>query len=79
MAKEDCKQCEMLLSTELQEIKSMILRLDNAIRGNGKEGLVTRLAKTETIQKVLLWVVAIQATAVVGLVARILSGIVASN
>lgn len=71
--------CEMFFASELKEIKETLKSLDESIRGNGRDGIVTRLAKTETIQKILLWVVAVQAAAVIGLVARLLGGIVASH
>ncbi len=72
MAKEDCKQCEMLLSAELREIKSMILRLDNAIRGNGTEGLVTRVAKNELRHKLLIWVVSTEAALVLAILGKLI-------
>ncbi len=41
---------------EFAEVKGMINRLDEAIRGNGKEGLVTRVVKNEQRHKLLFWV-----------------------
>ena len=56
------------LQDHLEKMDEKIDRLDEAIRGNGKEGLTTRTSKAEQAIKLLLWVTAIQALAVVGLV-----------
>lgn len=81
MAKDDDthSHCEMFFADELREIKETLKSLDESIRGNGRDGIVTRLAKTETIQRILLWVVAAQALAVIGLVGRLLGGILATH
>ncbi len=40
------------------ELKELITRVDEAIRGNGKEGLCTRVGKLEQIAKLLCWIAA---------------------
>ena len=52
---------------EFAEVKGLITRLDEAIRGNGKEGLITRIVKIEQISKMLCWVAAIITVPVVGM------------
>ncbi|KKN28256.1 hypothetical protein LCGC14_0856110 [marine sediment metagenome] len=71
--------CEVFFVAELREIKDALKSLDESIRGNGKEGIIARLTKTETIQKILLWVVAVQATAVIGLVFKLVGGAIAAH
>lgn len=43
---------------EFAEVKRLITRVDVAIRGNGKEGLCTRIVKLEQIAKLLCWIAA---------------------
>ncbi len=67
MAKEQSEPAWNLQS-HLEKMDEKIDRLDEAVRGNGKEGLATRTSKAEQVIKLLLWVAAIQALAMVGLV-----------
>ena len=52
---------------EFVEVKEMINRVDIAVRGNGKEGLVTRIVKVEQIAKLLCWVGAIISVPVIAM------------
>jgi len=45
-----------ICKAEFAELKTMIRAVDTAIRGNGKEGLVTRVVKNEQRHKLLIWV-----------------------
>ena len=44
---DDTTQYDSVCKDEFKEIKAMITRLDEAIRGNGKEGLTTRMTRAE--------------------------------
>ncbi len=43
---------------EFAEVKELIRAVDVAVRGNGKEGLCTRVVKLEQIAKLLCWIAA---------------------
>ena len=64
------KETEWSLKDELLEMKAMITRVDEAIRGNGKEGLVTRVVKLEQVAKILIWIAAILTLPIVGLLVK---------
>ena len=44
---DDTTQYDRVCKDEFKEIKAMITKLDEAIRGNGKEGLTTRMTRAE--------------------------------
>ena len=58
------------IKDEFAEIKAMLIRVDEAIRGNGKEGLVTRVSKLEWAAKLLFWLGGAMAIPVVGMVVK---------
>lgn len=43
------------IRTELTRHGTMLDRIDAAVRGNGKDGLVTRVSKLEWAAKLLFW------------------------
>jgi hypothetical protein len=54
-------QYESVCKAEFGEIKSKLDRLDEAIRGNGKPGILLRLDRLESAEAVrsrLLWIIA---------------------
>ncbi len=55
---------------EFAEVKGLITRLDEAIRGNGKEGLITRIVKIEQISRLLCWMAAIVSVPVIGMLIK---------
>ncbi len=65
MAKID--QYNNICKAEFSEIKEMIKGIDDAIRGNGKEGLSTRIVKLESLSKVLIWLAIALSLPVIGL------------
>lgn len=58
------------IKEEFTEIKATLVRIDEAIRGNGKEGLITRIVKLEQVAKILIWIAAILTIPVVGLLVK---------
>lgn len=55
------------IKEEFAEVNKTLVRIDEAIRGNGKEGLVTRVVKLEQVAKVLIWIAVVLTLPVVGL------------
>ncbi len=56
-----------ICKAEFLEIKELIKGIDDAIRGNGKEGLSTRVVKLESIAKILTWLAIALSLPLVGL------------
>ncbi len=56
MAKDCDDQYDDVCKGEFAELKAMVTSVDNAIRGNGKEGLVTRIVKMELYNRLFVWV-----------------------
>ena len=46
--------------------------LDNSIRGNGKEGLVTRIVKTELYNRLFVWVLSAQTAFILTIVGKLI-------
>ncbi len=67
MAKE---QDKWSLKDEILEMKATIIRVDEAIRGNGKEGLITRIVKLESVAKVLIWLGVALSLPIIGLAVK---------
>lgn len=55
---------------EFAEVKETLPRIDEAIKGNGKEGLVTRIVKLEQVAKVLIWLAVALSLPVIGLLVK---------
>ncbi len=68
MAKEPTEQWS--IKDEILEMKTVLDRVDVAIRGNGKEGLVTRVVKLEQVAKLLIWIAVVLFVPVAGLVIK---------
>lgn len=51
-----------------EEIKKQIITLDEAIRGNGKKGLIERVGGLETRQKIVIGVLALIGTGMLGFI-----------
>ena len=60
------------IKDEFTEIKSTLSRIDEAIRGNGKEGLMIRVAKNEMRHKLLFWVTTTMILAVIGIGSKLI-------
>ncbi len=69
MAKEDENQW---IREEFAEVKTALVRIDEAIRGNGKEGLMIRVAKNEMRHKLLFWITTTIVLAVIGIGAKLI-------
>ena len=65
------EQYHNVCKDEFAEIKDMIRAVDNAIRGNGKEGLTTRVVKNEQRHKLLFWVMSAEVGVLLTLVGKI--------
>ena len=59
------------IKEEFAVLKGMIMKLDESIRGNGKEGLLVRVVKNEQRHKLLLWILASEAMVLCGLIGRL--------
>ena len=68
----ETEQYEMICRDEFAEIKTMIRAIDNAIRGNGKEGLAIRVVKNEERHKLLFWVMSAQAAVLLTLLGKLI-------
>ncbi|MCP4712487.1 MAG: hypothetical protein GY869_28010 [Planctomycetes bacterium] len=62
------------IETSLTEIKDQIDQIDQAIRGNGKVGLGTRLALVEADVKSHKWTWRIIAATVIGIIVKTILG-----
>ena len=60
------------IKDEFTEIKNALARIDEAIRGNGKEGLMIRVAKNEMRHKLLFWITGTVVLAVSGIGAKLI-------
>jgi len=57
----DCDHYEVICQPEFKEIHVKLDRLDEAIRGNGKLGILLRLDRLESVEAMrskLLWIIA---------------------
>ncbi len=72
MANDCMDQYNDVCKDEFQKLHDRFDRLDDSIRGNGKEGLVTRVVKNEQRHKLLLWVLTTEA----GLLAMIIGKLI---
>ncbi len=73
MAKDSCyDQYNDICKDEFAELKTMVKSVDDAIRGNGKEGLVTRIVKNEQRHKLLFWVLTVEAGMILTIIGKLI-------
>ncbi len=72
MAKDCGEHYNEVCKGEFAELKNAITSVDDAIRGNGKEGLVTRIVKTELYNRLFVWVLSVQTAFILTIVGKLI-------
>ena len=72
MAKDCIDQYNDVCKDEFKKLHDRFDKLDESIRGNGKEGLVVRILKNEQRHKLLFWVLTVETGTILTIIGKLI-------
>ncbi len=67
----DIDQYENVCKDEFEKLHALLIKVDESIRGNGRTGLVSKMATGEVYVKLLIWAAIVQSGFWITLIGKI--------